>query len=182
VTITGAAPTQTINFTIPRGDVGAVGATGPANAISIGSVTTGDPGSSAGASIAGTPPSQVLYLSIPRGDTGPAGQQGTFADAQTIVSTAANRTLQLSDAGRLIAVDNPSETITITVPPESSVNFPTGTHIDVARLGVGAVAIAAGAGVTANATPGLNLRARYSTATLIKVGTNSWIVVGDLAA
>lgn len=39
-----------------------------------------------------------------------------------------------------------------------------------------------GVGVTLNGTPGLKLRTAYSSATLICLGTNNWVLVGDLAA
>ena len=61
---------------LTRTDGGAVNAgnvrghTGPANTLTIGTVTTGAPGSAAAASITGTAPSQVLDLTIPRGATG----------------------------------------------------------------------------------------------------------------
>lgn len=54
------------------GAAGADGAPGPANELAIGTVTTGDPGTDAAATITGTPPSQTLSLVIPRGDPGPA--------------------------------------------------------------------------------------------------------------
>lgn len=65
----------------PQGITGATGATGPANELTIGTVTTGPPGSSASASITGTPPNQVLGLVLPRGDTGATGP--TAPDATT---------------------------------------------------------------------------------------------------
>jgi len=40
----------------------------------------------------------------------------------------------------------------------------------------------AGTGVTLNGTPGLKLRTAYSSATLICLGTNNWVLVGDLSA
>ena len=46
---------------------------GPANTLTIGTVTTTPEGSTASASITGTAPNQVLSLSIPRGDTGATG-------------------------------------------------------------------------------------------------------------
>lgn len=39
-----------------------------------------------------------------------------------------------------------------------------------------------GTGVTLNGTPGLKLRTAYSSATLICLGTNNWVLVGDLSA
>ena len=47
-----------------------VGPTGPPNALAIGTVTTGAPGSAADASISGAAPSQVLNLTLPAGATG----------------------------------------------------------------------------------------------------------------
>ena len=85
-----------------------------------------------------------------------------------------------ADAGRLVTVSS-SSSASITVPGDSSAAFPVGTHVDIARLGVGAVNAVAATGVTVSATPGLSLRDRYSTGTLIKLAGNSWLLVGDLA-
>jgi hypothetical protein len=60
-----------------QGATGATGNPGPANSLSIGTVTTGDPGSSADATITGTAPSQTLNLTIPKGDPGTDGTDGT---------------------------------------------------------------------------------------------------------
>ena len=59
------------------GAIGATGPTGPAGAdgetptITIGTVTTGAPGTDAEATITGTAPNFVLNLTIPQGPTGP---------------------------------------------------------------------------------------------------------------
>lgn len=47
--------------------------------------------------------------------------------------------------------------------------------------GAGQVTVG-GAGVTINATPGLKLRTQWSSATLIKRATDTWVAVGDLSA
>ena len=72
--------------------------------------------------------------------------------------------------------------VTLTVPPASAVNFPIGTSIDVLQTGTGQVTIAAGAGVTVNATPGLKLRTQWSGVTLFKRASDTWVVYGDLTA
>ena len=60
------------------GEVGPTGPTGPAGVdgetpiLTIGTVTTGDPGTEAAAEITGTAPNFVLNLTIPQGPTGPA--------------------------------------------------------------------------------------------------------------
>lgn len=90
-------------------------------------------------------------------------------------------TLVLADEGKRVETSNGSAT-TITVPPNSSVAFPIGTEIDLMQSGAGQVTVVAGAGVTINGTPGLKLRAQWSAATLIKRGTDTWVLVGDLSA
>jgi len=60
----------------PQGPQGEVGPVGPANELTLGEVTTGDPGTEAEATISGTPPNQVLDLVLPRGDTGAQGNPG----------------------------------------------------------------------------------------------------------
>ena len=67
---TGATGPQGI--TGPTGAAGPQGVTGPTGAtpvITIGTVTTGDPGTQAAASITGTAPNFVLNLTIPTGAT-----------------------------------------------------------------------------------------------------------------
>ena len=53
---------------------------GPPNVLTIGTVTTGAPGSDADADIGGVSPSQTLDLVIPRGDVGPKGDTGGTGD------------------------------------------------------------------------------------------------------
>ena len=62
----------------PTGPQGEIGPTGPAGidgetpTLTIGTVTTGAPGTDAAATITGTAPNFVLNLTIPQGPTGPA--------------------------------------------------------------------------------------------------------------
>jgi len=106
---------------------------------------------------------------------------------KTSVTTSFNQqsgtsyTLVLADRGKLVECSNASA-ITLTVPPNSSVAYPTGTVIDILQTGAGQVTVAPGSGVTINATPGLKLRTQWSSATLIKRSTDTWVLVGDLIA
>jgi hypothetical protein len=70
----------------------------------------------------------------------------------------------------------------LTVPVNSSVAFEIGTAIDVLQTGASQVTIVADTGVTVNSTPGLKLRTQWSSATLVKRNTNTWVVLGDLSA
>ncbi len=77
--LTGTAPNQTLALGLPRGDqgiTGSTGADGPANTLTIGTVTTLGPGVPATASVTGTAPNQTLALGLPRGDAGAAGAAG----------------------------------------------------------------------------------------------------------
>lgn len=66
----GTENNAVLNFTIPQG---AQGDLGPANTLSIGSVTKG---ADAGATITGDAPNQTLNLVLPKGDTGATGPTG----------------------------------------------------------------------------------------------------------
>lgn len=90
-------------------------------------------------------------------------------------------TLQLTDDGRIIE-KNDAAGVNVTIPPESSVAFANGTQILVIQTGAGQTTFVAGAGVTLNGTPGVKLRAQYSSAVLIKRSSNNWIALGDLSA
>jgi hypothetical protein len=72
-------------------------------------------------------------------------------------------------------------TITVTEDGTNGITYPVGTSIDILRTNTGAVTIA-GSGATVNATPGLTLRARWSSATLFKRAANTWVLMGDLTA
>ena len=86
----------------------------------------------------------------------------------------------LTDQGKLVTCSNASP-ITVTLPQNSTTAFPIGTQIDFVVIGAGMVTFAPGTGATVNGTPSLVTRAQYSAVTLIKVSTNGWIAVGDLA-
>lgn len=93
----------------------------------------------------------------------------------------ANYTLALTDAGKSVEMNSASAT-TVTVPPNSSVAFPIGTMIEVARYGAGTVAIAAGAGVTIRSRGALlSIGNQYGAVSLRKRATDEWVLVGDLA-
>lgn len=87
-------------------------------------------------------------------------------------------TLVLGDAGKTVLTSS-SSSVTVTVPPNASVAFPTGTILAVGQVGTGQVTLVAGGGVTLNTPNTLLTRARYSTLGLLKTGTDTWLVSGD---
>jgi len=105
-----------------------------------------------------------------------------FASSNVITNAqVASYTLVLADKDKLVEISNASAN-NLTVPPNSSVAFPVGTQIRILQTGAGQTTVVAGAGVTINSTPGLKLRAQWSSATLIKRATDTWVLIGDLAA
>ena len=107
---------------------------------------------------------------------------GKVPSATPISQKTASYTLSsINEKDSMIEMNSASAT-TVTIPTDAAVAFPVGTSLDVLRVGAGAVDIAAAGGVTVNATPGLKLRAQWSSATLIKRAANTWVLVGDLSA
>ena len=75
-----------LTFGLPKGEKGAKGDTGPANNLTIGTVTKG---TEAAATITGTAPNQTLNLVLPKGDKGDKGATGeTGATGNGIASIA----------------------------------------------------------------------------------------------
>ena len=95
--------------------------------------------------------------------------------------TGTTYTLVLADQTKIVEMNNASAN-TLTVPPNSSVAYPTGTQIIVLQTGAGQTSIAAGSGVTINsASSKLKITGQWSACTLIKRATNIWVLVGDIA-
>jgi hypothetical protein len=93
-------------------------------------------------------------------------------------------TLVLTDNGRLVTLNN-AAAITVTVPTNASVAYATGAIINVQQIGAGQVTIQGDTGVTLTSTGATattpKTRAQYSAASIIKTGTDSWTVIGDIA-
>lgn len=93
----------------------------------------------------------------------------------------ASYTLVLTDADKLVEM-NVASANNLTVPPNSSVAFSTGTQILIGQYGAGQTTVVAGSGVTIrSAGAALNLSSQYSGATLVKIGTDEWYLFGDIS-
>ena len=90
--------------------------------------------------------------------------------------------LALTDAGKLVEM-NVGTANNLTVPPNSSVAFATGTTVLIGQYGAGLTTVVQGSGVTIrkDASWTLVMGGQYAMATLIKRGTNEWWLSGDLA-
>ena len=120
--------------------------------------------------------------------TSPVLNTPTINDAKQNLTlnaqTGTTYTTVLADNGKLVTLSNASP-ITLTVPLNSSVAYATGAIINVQQIGAGQVTIQGASGVTITSTGATattpKTRAQYSAASIIKTGTDSWTVIGDIA-
>lgn len=88
--------------------------------------------------------------------------------------------LVLTDRGSFVRMNNAASN-TLTVPTNASVAFPVGTQVLIYQEGSGQTTISPAGGVTINASDAASkLRVQHSVATLIKIGTNTWVLSGDI--
>jgi hypothetical protein len=102
-------------------------------------------------------------------------------DGNLSVSTKTNNyTLALNDKASVVQM-NVAGANTVTIPTNAAVTFDIGVQIVVTQLGAGATSIAGDTGVTVYPTGTLTLPSRYSSATLVKVASDTWYVFGFIA-
>lgn len=166
-------------------DAGAIGTTQLANnAVTSGKIATGAVGTAQlAASATITAPILASPSATGRFDlTSPTSGVSLYATGTVVghVQTATSNvgyTLALTDDGNVVEMSNVG---TVTVPTDANVAFPVGTQIVIISTSTSPITIAGDTGVTVRSASGLKLRAQYSMATLLKRGSNSWIVSGDL--
>jgi hypothetical protein len=110
--------------------------------------------------------------------------QGEVTLNGTETLTNKTHTFVLTDNGKLVTASNGSAQ-TYTIPLNSSVAYATGAQINIIQIGAGQVTIQGAGGVTVASSGATStapkLRAQYSSATCIKVATDTWYVIGDIA-
>lgn len=96
--------------------------------------------------------------------------------------TGTTYTLALTDVAKVVTLDNAAG-ITLTVPANSSTAFPIGTQIVITQLGAGQVTVSPSGGVTVNAySSATKLSGQYAAATLVKLDTDEWLLIGNITA
>jgi hypothetical protein len=164
-------PTGPAGAAGPTGPIGATGpsVTGPAGAASTVPGPTGPTGAVGATGATGA-----------TGSAGPTGAQGLWNTAQVIETKSDTYTLVLADAGKLIQCTK-GTSMSIIVPLNSAAAYSVGQRVDIMQYGAGQVTVSGDTGVTLRSTPTNKLRATYSSASIIKIGTNEWVLAGDLA-
>ncbi len=93
-----------------------------------------------------------------------------------ITTVSANKTLGEDDDAAIQAVNG---AYTITIPADSTYDFPIGDVIFVLSITISTVSIAGEMGVTIRAKA-TDIKTQNGLATLIKVDSDEWVVYGDL--
>lgn len=104
----------------------------------------------------------------------------------TNAQTGTTYTSVLDDNGKIVEMNNAAAN-TLAIPLNATVAYPVGAQINVLQTGAGATTIIVTGGVTLNCTPQVSsnaakLRTQWSSVTLIKRATDTWVAVGDLSA
>lgn len=105
----------------------------------------------------------------------------------TLNAQTATYTAVLTDADQKLVTMSVGSANDFQIPTNANVAFPTGTVINVIQIGTGQTTIkAVTAGTTTISSTGASsiapkLRAQFSAASCIKVATDTWYVVGDIA-
>jgi predicted nucleic acid-binding Zn-ribbon protein len=117
--------------------------------------------------------------SVTLGGTALSTTLATKADNNSVINVmSGSHTIATADVNNIREMSNGG---TISIPADNSF-WPVGAVVDVIQTGSSQVTVAGGAGVTVNATPGLKLRAQWSSATILKRAANTFVVMGDLSA
>ena len=100
-----------------------------------------------------------------------------------MVSVSADTTLTLSHAGKCVLIQ--SGAVSITVPANAAVAFPTGTEIEIIRYSGSACTLKAASGVallhqSLGSVTEIALAERYTVVGLKKVATNNWVITGGV--
>lgn len=107
-----------------------------------------------------------------------------FTTLRTVVEeeTGTTYTLVLGDASHRWKTLSDADPVVVTVPPESDVDWPDNTYIELEQGGVGEVTVVGGVGVTVNYNDNLSnaLNGQYAVAALKKTGSNTWVLFGNL--
>ena len=106
------------------------------------------------------------------------GTSGGGGDGPLVINDQTDSyVLQLPDANDYVRMDK-ATALNLTIPPNSSVDFPIGTVITIRQVGVGQVTIVEGVGVTANGEKLIVTQNR--TASIIQVAIDEWDITGSV--
>lgn len=98
------------------------------------------------------------------------------------VDVTASKTFDLTDRNTVQLCNHATVPINLTIPPNSSVAFPTGTVLGAMQTGAAQVAYVAGSGVTINPSAKLKIDGQNVYTAAVKRLTDTWELVGPTKA
>jgi hypothetical protein len=114
------------------------------------------------------------------------GQWRLFGSNAFLVERSTSHTLQISDAGKTIDITS-SNSVVITVPKNSNVEFPIGSQIAFIQSAAGQISFVGEAGVPTSViinskNNNKKTSAQFTQSLLVKKAENTWYLFGDLTA
>ena len=107
---------------------------------------------------------------------------GAGGDVTFNAQTGTSYTLALSDNGKIISMSNASAN-TLTIPLNSSVDFPTGAQITIIQKGAGQTTITGDVGVTINSIDSnKKIASQYGAVTCVQELDDTWYMFGNLTS
>jgi len=106
---------------------------------------------------------------------------GIESDVSTLYNLS-NSNFSLTD-NKLLRMSASSANIVVIPDDATLTTVVSGSSLSITQSGVGQTTISGGTGVTLQTSDGVSkLRTQHSTATIIKVTTNTWLLIGDVTA
>ena len=166
----------------PKTDAGATynAGTGTLTATAFAGPLTGNvTGNASGSALTVTQAAQSAITSV--GTLTALTVSGTTTTYLNVITdSTTTRTPALADASAYILTTHGTG-ITITLPQDSAVAFPTGSQIVFERNGAGTMTFAAGTGATVNSKGAtLTCADRYTTVAAVKIAANTWTIFGNI--
>jgi hypothetical protein len=157
---------------------------------SVSALSIGTTGSDISSSVANASTTPTITLNIPTASSSNRGAlsasdwttfNGKKDSLNSFSRKTASYTLVLGDKDKVIEM-NVGSANTLTIPTNASVAFTIGTEITIMQYGAGQTTIAQPGGVTIRSKGGyLKIADQYTGVTLVKVGTDEWYLIGNLA-
>lgn len=157
---------------------------------SVSALSIGTSGSDISSTVANGSTTPTITLNIPTASSSNRGAlsasdwttfNGKKDSLNSFSRKTASYTLMLGDKDKVIEM-NVGSANTLTIPTNASVAFTIGTEITIMQYGAGQTTIAQPGGVTIRSKGGyLKIADQYTGVTLVKVGTDEWYLIGNLA-
>lgn len=107
----------------------------------------------------------------------------TLAERVNPNTKTASYELTASDAGKIIIMNVNSGSSVLTIPLQTTGQFADNTRIDILQIGSVQTSISNAVGVTLNSkNSNKKLSGAFSAATLIRISSDNWVLIGDLSA